>query len=47
MKRQNKKEKLREKIYDIIYDPDIHDSELYDKLIKLLDDSGVHLDKLV
>ena len=63
-----KKEKLREKIYDLVYDGSLdveqtdcyHDegpcgvscytikrSEFYDKLLTLLEDSRVYLDKTI
>ena len=37
-------EKLREKIYDIVYSA-LDSSVLYDKLIKTLEEHGVYLDK--
>lgn len=69
-KKETVKSKLREKIYDLVYDSDVHvdqtecycyDSDrcgsscfevkglslLYDKLIKLLEKSGINLDKEV
>jgi len=39
-----KKEKLREKIYDIVYSG-LDCPVLYDRLIKVMEDHGVYLDK--
>lgn len=39
-------EKLREKIYDAVYSG-LDCPILYDKLIKILEEHGVHLDKTI
>ena len=44
---KTKREKLREKIYDLVYEENIDKPELYDNLISLLEDNGVYLDKLL
>lgn len=42
---KKKKEKIREKIYDLVIGSTKNHSELYDELINLLKDAGVKLDK--